>query len=191
MRGAVALAAALAAATAAAQAYTIEGGCRDGQPHGAYELRGAGGQVRVVGAFNRGKRMGSFLFWSSAGVRIAQLPYDEDVLTGTLAAWYAGGSPAAEPRPKLEAVYASGRPSGVQRSWYPNGNVRAEFRYDNGALVEARAFGESGKPLTDAQARALAEKDGNSDAQFIASLEAIVRAHLPRCEPASDRLEKG
>ena len=31
--------------------------------------KGAGGQVRVVGAFSKGRRTGSFLFWSTAGVR--------------------------------------------------------------------------------------------------------------------------
>jgi len=178
-------------ASAAAQDLAVEGGCREGQPHGAYELRGPGGQVRVVGAFNRGKRTGSFLFWSSRGVRIAQLPYDDGVLSGTLALWYANGERTTEPSPKLEAGYAQGFLSGIKRSWYPNGRLRAEMRYGGGRLVEARAYAETGKPLPDAEARALAARDLETDEQFYASLDAIIRTHLPRCEPASDRLEKG
>jgi antitoxin component YwqK of YwqJK toxin-antitoxin module len=178
-------------APAGAQDLTVEGSCREGQPHGSYELRGPGGQVRVVGAFNKGKRTGSFLFWSSRGVRIAQLPYDEGTLSGTLALWWANGERNAEPNPKLEAVYAHGFLSGTKRSWYPNGKVRAELRYDHGLLVEARAYSETGKPLSETEARALAANDLTTDEKFYASLDAIIRAHLPRCEPASERLEKG
>ena len=178
-------------ASAAAQDLVVEGSCREGQPHGAYELRGPGGQVRVIGAFNKGKRTGSFLFWSPRGVRIAQLPYDEGTLSGTLALWWANGERNADPAPKLEAVYAHGFLSGTKRSWYPNGKVRAELRYERGLLVEARAYSETGKPLSDTDARALAANDLDTDEKFYASLDAIIRAHLPRCEPASERLEKG
>ena len=176
---------------AAAQDLTVEGSCREGQPHGAYELRSPGGQARVVGAFNKGKRAGSFLFWSSRGVRTAQLPYDEGALSGTVALWWPNGEAGADPKPKLEAVYAQGLLSGTKRSWYPDGRLRAELRYDRGLLVAARAYSEAGKPLSDAEARTLAASDLDADEQFYASLDAIIRAHLPRCEPASDRLEKG
>jgi antitoxin component YwqK of YwqJK toxin-antitoxin module len=176
--------------SAAGQEFAIEGSCRDGQPHGGYELRGPGGQVRVVGAFNKGKRAGSFLFWSSRGVRIAQLPYDEGVLSGTLALWWADGERPDEPKRKLEAAYVGGFLSGPKRSWYPNGRIHAEFRYERGMLVEARAYSEAGKPLPESEARALAANDLATDEKFYASLDAIIRGHLPRCEPASDRLEK-
>lgn len=182
---------ALAGAGAGAQDFTVAGNCRDGLAHGAYELRGANGQVRVVGAFNRGKRMGSFLFWSDTGARLAQLPYDEDVLNGSVASWYPPSSRSAEQVQKLEANYAQGRIAGPKRSWYANGRDRTELRYDAGALAAARAFAPSGKPLADAEARALAGRDEAADRRFVDSLEALVRAHLPRCDPASDRLEKG
>lgn len=182
---------AFVATAAAAQTFAIEGTCREGQPHGSYELRGPGGQVRVVGAFNKGKRTGSFLFWSSRGERIAHLPYDEGALSGTLALWWTNREPTGDPRPKLEAAYAQGFLSGAKRSWYANGRLRAELRYERGQLAEARAYSEAGKPLSDAEARALAANDLATDEKFYASLDAIIRAHLPRCEPASDRLEKG
>ena len=181
----------LFASAASAQNLAVEGNCRDGLPHGAYELKGAGGQVRAVGAFSKGRRTGSFLFWSTSGVRVAQLPYDDDALSGTLALWYALPGRGGEPVPRLEAVYAQGRLAGLKRSWYPDGRLRAEFRYDRGALVSARAFTESGKAMADADAWAMAERDLGYDDKFVASLDATIRANLPRCEPATDRLEKG
>src|SRR5436190_5953677 len=78
---------ALAAGVAAAQSLplVVDGGCREGLPHGRYELRTATGALRVAGAFNHGKRTGSFLFWSASGSRVAHLPYDDDARNGTLA----------------------------------------------------------------------------------------------------------
>src|SRR5207237_5726346 len=59
-----ALVAALATFSAIAQDLQVHVACRDGAPHGAYELRASDGQLRVAGAFNRGKRTGSFIFWT-------------------------------------------------------------------------------------------------------------------------------
>jgi hypothetical protein len=188
--GALALAAAVATTGATAQDYAIDGGCREGQPHGAYELRDGSGRVRVVGAFARGKRSGSFLFWSSSGVRIAQLPFDDDALSGTLALWYAAADRTGEGRPKLEAAYVGGRLHGLKRSWYPDGLLRAEFRYDKGALVDGRAFSQAGQALSATEARALAASDLATDERYYATLNDIVRSHQPHCAPASDRLER-
>jgi hypothetical protein len=186
----VAAALGVLAGAAAAQPYAVEGSCRDGQPHGNYELRDAGGAVRVVGAFNRGKRTGSFLFWSSTGTRIAQLPFEDDVLSGTLALWWPAAGKDAEARPKLEATYVHGKLAGTKRSWFANGKPRAEFRYEQGTLAGARGTNEAGRPLSEADARALAARDLQSDEALFASLLAIVTQHLPRCEPGSERLEK-
>ena len=173
------------AGACAAQPFTAEGSCREGLPHGNYELHDAKGKLRALGAFNRGKRTGSFIFWSSDGVRIAHLPFDEDVLSGTLATWYAGK--AREPQRKLEAVYSRGTPNGGKRSWYPNGRLRAEYRYERGELREASATSLSGKALDDAGARELAQSDAAADDAFVASLLALVAAHPPRCEPSVDK----
>ncbi len=184
------LALVVVAAGAGAQDYAIEGSCRDGTLHGNYELRGGNGQVRVVGAFSRGKRTGSFLFWSSSGTRIAQLPFDDDIFSGTLALWYAPGARQGEARQKLEATYVAGKLHGRKRSWYPDGQLRAEYRYDQGALVEARVFSESGKAFDPAAARAQAATDLAMDDRFYATLDEIIRSHRPPCAPGSDRLER-
>jgi len=99
-----------------------------------------------------------------------------------VALWYSAGSAASEPRPKLEAVYARGRHAGSARSWYPDGRARAEYRYDQGNLAEARAWNPKGAPLPDAEARALAERDFATDDDYYASLETIVRDNPPMCE---------
>ena len=182
--GVAAVAFALAGACAAQ--YTAHGSCRDGLPHGNYELRDAKGTLRVMGAFNRGKRTGSFIFWSSEGVRIAHLPFDDDVLSGTAATWYAMKS-APEPRRKLEAVYTRGQLNGDKRSWYPDGRLRAQYRYDKGELRAASGATPSGEPLDDAHARSLAQRDAASDDAFVSSLLEIVSANLPHCDGTGDK----
>jgi hypothetical protein len=178
----VALALAPQGAFAADAAYLVTGSCRDGQPHGAYELRMADGTLRVAGAFTRGKRTGSFLYWSPTGVRIAHLPYDDDAISGTVALWYSTGDAKAEPRPKLEAVYSRGRRAGGVRSWFAEGRMRAEYRYEHGVLVEARAWNTNGAQLSAGEARTMAASDQATDEQFFATLEAIVRDNPPQCE---------
>ena len=173
---------------AAAQGFRVEGSCRDGYAHGQYELRDANGTVRAVGAFNRGKRMGSFLFWNANGAREAHLPFDEDVLAGTVALWWP--AQRGEPKPRVEASFARGKRAGATRSWYASGKPKAELNYEDGELRSATATAENGKALPDAQARALAAREAADEDARIAALMALVDAHLPRCDPASDRLEK-
>ena len=185
-RGFVAAVALALAGACASQPYTAQGSCRDGLPHGNYELRDIKGTLRVTGAFNRGKRTGSFIFWSSEGVRIAHLPFDDDVLSGTAAAWYAMKS-APEPRRKLEAAYSHGLLNGDKRSWYPNGSLRAEYRYENGELREASGTTPAGEALSRNDARALAKRDASADDAFVASLLAIVAANPPPCDTAGDK----
>jgi hypothetical protein len=191
MRRAAVACAALVAAVASAEDLAVDGSCRDGQPHGAYEVRGPDGTARVVGAFARGRRTGTFLFWSSGGARVALLPFDDDALSGTVTLWHAPAGRAGDVRPKLEAVYVRGQPSGEKRSWFPDGRPRAEYRYEQGALAAARAWTEAGKPMSEDEARALAQRDRAADDAYFASLAAFVRAHLPRCAAdAPDRVGK-
>ena len=103
-------------ALAAPPPYVVTGNCREGQPHGAYELRMPDGKLRVAGAFNHGKRIGTFLFWSASGARIALLPFDDDAINGTVALWYLAANAKTEPKPKLEAAYVNGLPAGDTRS---------------------------------------------------------------------------
>ena len=138
------------------------------------------GRLRVAGAFNQGKRIGTFLFWSATGVRLALLPFDDDAMNGTVALWYAAAPAKGEPLRKLEATYIGGRPANA-RSWYPDGRLRAEFRYDNDALVEARAWNAKGGTMSDAEARSLAARDLLADEKFYDTLLAIVRDNPPAC----------
>ena len=137
-------------------------------------------QAAII-AVPKGRRTGTFLFWSSGGARIAALPFDDDALSGTVALWHAPAGRTGDARPKLEATYAQGRLAGVKRSWYPDGRLRGEYRYEQGALAAARAWTEAGKPMTEARAHALAQRDLAADDATFASLAAFVRANLPRC----------
>ena len=170
------------AGAAATERLVAEGACRDGVPNGAYELRMPDGRLRVVGAFAKGRRTGTFLFWAPTGARIAVIPYEDDVKVGTVALWYAPGSRQGEPRRKLESPYAAGVRNGATRSWHANGKPRAEYRYERGELLAAEAWSEAGEPMPEPAARRQAERDRESDASLYAGFEKIIAENLPRCE---------
>jgi hypothetical protein len=170
-------------AVASDEAYRVTGQCRDGHAQGGYALRSMDGTLRVQGAFNQGQRVGSFIFWTSGGARIAHLPFENDVLAGTVSLWYADAPAGAEPPHKLEAVYRQGARHGQTRSWYASGQRRGEYEYVDGELRSARAWSEAGAAYEEAAARALAERDRTADADYIDTLLAIVRRHLPDCTP--------
>jgi antitoxin component YwqK of YwqJK toxin-antitoxin module len=186
----VALLALALAAPAAAQPFVVLGGCRDGQPNGLYELRTPENRLRIVGAFAMGRRTGTFVFWDGKGARIAVIPYDDDVKAGTVAVWYDPALAKADPPRKSETAYAHGELHGTKRSWHPNGKRRSEFRYERGALVEARAWTPAGAALSAARARELAEQDAVGDEVFYETLEALIAANLPQCAPSASRKEK-
>ena len=195
----------VAAGAVAAQpaAVQVTGQCRDGQPQGGYAVRTADGRLRVQGAFNQGQRTGSFFFWSDAGTRIAQLPFDADALSGTVSLWYdaapaagAGSTPAAaasaapapdptaEPQRRVEAAYRNGRRDGATRWWYPNGHLRAEVEYAAGDIVAAKSWSEAGTALGEVEARAAADAERADTEREVAVLVGMLRRHPPDCRPA-------
>jgi antitoxin component YwqK of YwqJK toxin-antitoxin module len=169
-------------ADAFAQAFSVAASCRDGAPNGAYELRMPDGRLRVLGAFAKGRRTGTFLFWASTGSRIAVIPYDDDAKVGTVALWYPPAIPLDEPRRKLQSAYSAGVLHGHTRSWHANGKRRAEYRYERGELAAAQAWTERGEPMPEPEARRLAERDSATNAEFYASLELTIAANVPRCD---------
>ena len=166
---------------ASAERLVASGGCRDGVPNGTYELRNADGRMRVIGAFAKGRRTGTFLFWTAAGDRVAVIPYENDIKTGTVALWHAPAFQRGEPRRKLESAYSDGVRNGATRSWYVDGKPRAEYRYERGELAAAEAWGKSGERLPESAARRLAEQDRASDAGVYAAFEQTIAQHLPNC----------
>jgi antitoxin component YwqK of YwqJK toxin-antitoxin module len=140
------------------------------------------GRVRIVGAFAKGRRTGTFLFWSASGERTAVIPYEDDTKVGTVALWYPPAIPRDAPRRKLESTYTAGVLHGYTRSWYATGKRRAEYRYERGTLAAALAWSESGEPLPEPEARRLAERDRGTDADFYASLERMIAENPPHCD---------
>jgi hypothetical protein len=175
----------LASFSTTADELRVHAACRDGAPHGAYELRAPSGEIRIAGAFNRGQRTGSFIFWTSNGIRVAHIPYDEGRLSGTVSLWFEQTIAGRDAQPKLQAAFTAGHRNGVSRSWYPDGQPRAIYRYEMDALVVARAWSRAGTPLPESEARELAARDRDEDQKYYASLDAMVLANLPACdEPA-------
>ena len=172
----------LQAPVASAQGLLAKGGCRDGEPNGAYELRMPDGRLRVAGAFAKGRRTGTYVFWAETGARVAVVPYDNERKAGTIAVWFPPPAPSADARRKSESAYVDDRLHGVKRSWHPNGNPRTDLRYERGELVEAQAWSEDGPALPETEARAIAERDLATDEWFYATLETYVADHRPRCD---------
>jgi len=168
-----------------AQPFVAEGACRDGEANGAFTLRTTEGRLLVSGAFARGQGTGTFVFWSDRGARVAVVPYENGRKTGTVAVWYRPPSVSAEAPRKSEAAYVDGRMHGEKRSWYQNGEHRTWLRYENGELVEARAWSAAGSSLSEAAARAQATRDADADETFYATLEKLVASHAPKCDVVS------
>lgn len=184
-RAAVATAIALAALETAAQPLPVQGGCRDGAPHGAWQLGTVDGQPRALGAFAKGKRTGSFIFWNPAGGRVAHVPFEDGTRSGTAAMWFDTATRGVDGRQRLEAAYAGGELHGVKRTWYADGRPRGEYVYAKGVLGVARAWDARGRVLSDADAKAQALSDQDADEALFLKLDAIVDAHLPRCSAAT------
>ena len=181
-RGSLALALSALAGGGAAQQLEAVGPCRDGVPNGAYELYQADGRLRAVGAFAQGRKTGTFIFWTGDGARIGVIPYSDDARSGTIALWYTTRGSGRELRPKSEAPYVDSKPQGVKRSWYRSGRPELEARYERGGLQEVQAWSETGLPLADAEARALAARELAADEGLYGALDALVRDHRPRCD---------
>jgi hypothetical protein len=165
----------------AAPGLIAEGACRDGEPNGAYMLR-SGAHLRVVGAFAKGRRTGTFVFWGERDARIAVIPYDNERKGGTIALWYAPSAPGGDAPRKSEATYVDDRLHGEKRSWYPNGTPRTDLRYEHGELVDARGWTRAGASMSAAAARELAARDQITDEQFYVTLQTLVADHRPKCE---------
>lgn len=174
----------VAAGVASAQppAWIVDCSCRDGQPHGRYELRTGDGELRVVGAFNHGRRTGSFIFWTASGSRAAHIPYDEDRRNGTLATWYATPARGSEPPRRFESVWRRGERDGMTRAWYPDGHRRSETEYRRGSQVSSIGWTDAGTRLNERAARDAAERDAAVAETHYAELETLVRSHLPHCD---------
>jgi antitoxin component YwqK of YwqJK toxin-antitoxin module len=165
-----------------------EGQCREGQIQGGYKLRSPEGRLRAQGAYNLGLRVGSFIFWNDAGARIAHVPFDADLVNGTVSLWFDVRGPL-EGAHRLEAAYRRGERDGPTRAWYADGKPRLVAEYADGALQSARAWSESGAELTPEASRALAERERIDDARYLDRLVSLVRQHRPDCSaPPPTRL---
>jgi hypothetical protein len=169
---------------------TAVGQCRAGQPQGHYALRDASGRLRVQGAFSQGQRVGSFIFWSADGSRLAHLPFDADRLNGTLSMWHPAANDAEPPR-RLEASYRAGVRHGTTRAWDPDGRLREAAEYADGALVSVRAYDERGEAMADAPARREAQAARAAEDREIEALLATVRLHRLDCAPPPVRQQAG
>jgi hypothetical protein len=68
------------------------------------------------------------------------------------------------------------------RAWYRGGRPELAARSARGGLREVQACPESGSPLPEAEARALAAREIAADEGLYGALDALVQDHRPRCD---------
>jgi len=122
--------------------WRITGQCREGLPQGGYQVHGAEGRLRVQGAFSQGQRVGSFIFWASNGARIAHVPFDADLVNGTVSGTFPFDIASSC---RGQACCCGG--GGVQSGWCRRTVARRLSRYSTSAARScsaiARACGSS------------------------------------------------
>ncbi len=163
--------------------YSAQWNCVAGQLDGPFAISAPDGSPAVQGEFAAGRRVGVWSVFTSRGVRVHEIPYADGVMHGTERMWYS--IPEAAGEAKAENDFSGGLLDGHKRSWFPGGVNRAEFDYEAGHLVEARAWSPTGDPLPLWQARQRAESDFEADAELRQTLESFIGSYLPECTPAS------
>lgn len=147
--------------------------CERGVLNGSYSAVVSGGD-RVEGSFCNGQRCGMFTFYSQE-VKIAELPYLGDVLHGMVRLWYLPkNAPNSPHRRKLAVSFFKGSRHEEAQSWFPNGERRALFLFENGVLVEGSAWSWDGTSLSRAEAFKLAGDDVRADGRYFSALESVV-----------------
>ena len=130
-----------------------------------------------------GRRVGVWSIYTSSGVRVHEITYSHGVVHGIERMWYS--LPEAPGRLKAENHFERGQLNGSKRSWFANGRKRAEFLYEAGELVEARAWYPGGNELSRSDAETRARRDLEFDRQLYESLETFIAEHRPTCPPAT------
>jgi antitoxin component YwqK of YwqJK toxin-antitoxin module len=178
----LALLSVVACASPGGVAYTVRGSCASGIPDGPFELVLPSGRAQVTGSYLRGAKEGLVVIYSSAGPKVAEVPYHDDAFQGTIKLWYMPESSSdAVSRRKLETSYASGLREGPSLSWYPDGTPRKKATYAEERLVTIEAWDDSGVPLSDDQARRMAAFDEDADRKLYSVYEQVIRENPVSC----------
>lgn len=160
----------------------MRGSCAGGIPDGPFELVLPNGRAQVSGSYLRGAKEGLVVIYSSAGPRVAEVPYHDDAFQGTIKLWYMPESTSdTVRRRKLESSYRSGFRDGPSLSWYPDGRQRKNATYAQGKLVTVEAWDDSGVPLSDDQARRMAAFDEEADRKLYSVYEQVIGENPVSC----------
>jgi hypothetical protein len=158
------------------------GACAGSVPNGPYTWLSLEGKPEIEGSFDHGRKDGVFTFYGGAGDELAQIPFHEDAIQGTIRLWYSRMSTGGVAgRRKLLASYSAGEPDGDKVSWYADGSRRAIFHYTRGRLDHAQVWSPDGAPGAQEDATAMAAQDLAADARYYQTLEGFVAEAMPTC----------
>ena len=141
------------------------------------------GACAILGAFAKGRRTGTFLFWASTGARIAVIPYDDDAKVGTVALWYRAGHSAgrAAPQARGGATRPACATASPGRGTRTAGSERSIFTNAE-ASTAAQAWNEAGAPLAEPEARRRRGARCRDGCGILREPRADDRRERPRCD---------
>jgi hypothetical protein len=160
----------------------VRADCSNGVVSGRYELALPDGTLEVSGSFTDGQRNGLFTFYRSSGEKIAEVPYIQDQISGTVKLWY--GPEYGTTRKKATARYLDGQPEGSTEGWYPDGSVLERSTYVDGVLESTEIHDQQGRRLPDAAARVHVDSARDADRKYFEVLAEVVEENLPSCAPS-------
>jgi antitoxin component YwqK of YwqJK toxin-antitoxin module len=103
---------------------------QDGKEHGAWQKFYVGGKIQEVRKFDHGQKTGTYAAWWENGVRKLEYRFADDEYEGTCRDWNEKGTLIREMN------YVHGHETGVQKTFYDNGKVRANY-----VIMSGRRYG--------------------------------------------------
>lgn len=143
---------------------------------GPAEIWSAPGSRLATGRFRAGEPVGTWTFWDSRGTKIVMMEYLNGRQSGPLEMCYGSFAiPTSVGKLKLRGHLENGRLEGGVTTYSPEGKTIIKGHYKHGVLVSCQAVNAQGHPLSDAQARALAEDQAKADVAYLGTIDEIIR----------------
>ena len=159
--------------------YQVRATCDGGLASGTYELLLPDGTIQIAGEFSNGRRHGIFTFYRSTGEKVAEIPYDQNRISGIVRLWY--GPEHGSGRRKLVSRYVDDRLEGDTEGWFEDGSGREISSYANGTLMTTNVRGPRGRELSESAARQQQAFARESDRTYFSILAEIVQENPADC----------